>query len=435
MHYGVVSGTGNHDLTAWLGDGCTVRTSKSIRSPMGQFTITFVDKEYREDFADSVYYLFAPMDAVEIRVAHDGRKTPKLIMRGFVSDVRRDESIGQDGKPVRRVTVIGHDVGKLLVQHRIYMLPTPEEVGMAMTAWGPLIKYFGPSDKDMSVAEYVEKMTGILQAHLDALLATSVLSGLFLFPRPSAEGLIPPLILNNLNDVSYHDHMSKILDVGSFNELFTRDDETGADVIVRPVFTDDPGITITEQEVQSVSTHRTDADVANWFWARISRAQNYDQATALIQAMETGNYDLRTFDPCHKNKYGFRKLEVDVSLFPPGHGLQDTPYLEQVHANQEVLYPWLTNRQGMLVANNAYNALFESGAFRIEGNENATHGTWLTFNKGATTQRHYITQVDHDFQVLGNYVTTLQTERGDSYMQRMAGGGYRPELNLKGALK
>lgn len=435
MHYGVVSGTGTHNLTEWLGDGCVVRTSKNLRAPMGQFTITFVDKEYKEGFFDSVYYLFAPMDAVEIRIAHKGTKNPVLVMRGFVSDIRRDEVMGQDGKPSRRVTVIGHDIGKLLVQHQIYMLPTPTEVEKQITGWGILLKYFGSASKTLSAAEYVNIMVGILQNHLDVLLAKSALAGLFIFPKPDVEGLIPPVVLNSLNDVSYHAHMTKLLDVGPWNEMFTRDDESGCDFIVRENFTQEDGITITEQDVQAMSSSRTDANVANWFWARISRAQFYDQATARIQAMRTSSYDQRGFEPCSEAKYGWRKMEVDASLFPPGHGLQDDSKREQYLTNQGVLYPWLTYRQATLTANNVYNAMLEDTTFRIQGDENAKHGTWLTLNKGQTSQRHYIVGVDHEFQIFGNYTTTLHCERGDGYMNRMGGGGYKPELNLQGAQK
>lgn len=434
MHYGVVSGTGTHDLTEWLGDGCVVRTSKNLRAPMGQFTITFVDKEY-PGFLDSVYYLFAPMDAVEIRIAHDGSKAPKLVMRGFVSDVRRDESMGQDGKPSRRVTVIGHDIGKLLLQHQIHMLPTAEEVQKQITGWGVLLKYFGSASKTISASEYVTIMVGIIQSHLDVLLAGNELSGLSIFPKPDVEGLIPPIVLNSLNDVSYHAHMTRLLDVGPWNEMFTRDDETGCDFIVRENFTQEDGITITEQDVQSMSSSRTDANVSNWYWARISRAQLYDQATAHIQAARTSSYDLRGFEPCSEARYGWRKMEADASLFPDGHGLQDDGKEGQYIANQNALYPWLTQRQAKLVANNVYNAMLEDSVLRIQGNEDVSHGTWLTLNKGDTVQRHYIVGVDHEFQIYGNYITTLRCERGDGYMSRMGGGGYKSELNLGGAQK
>lgn len=435
MHFGVVSGTGTHDLTEWLGDGCVVRTSKNIRAPMGQFTITFVDKEYKDGFLDSVYYLFAPMDAVEIRIAHKGNETPVLVMRGFVSDIRRDEVMGQDGKASRRVTVIGHDIGKLLVQHQIYMTPTAEEVEMQITGLGVLLKYFGSAAKSMTAVEYFNIMAGILQAHLDTLLAGSALSGLFIFPKPGVEGLIPPIVLSSLNDVSYHAHMTKLLDVGPWNEMFTRDDNSGCDFIVRENFTQEDGISITEQDINAMSSSRTDANVSNWYWARISRAPLYDQATARIQAMRTNNYDMRGFEPCSEARYGWRKMEVDASLFPPGHGLQDSALQPQYLSNQSVLYPWLTQRQATLVANNVYNAMLEDTTFRIQGNENAKHGTWLSLKKGQTSQRHYIVGVDQEFQIYGNFVTTLHCERGDGYMSRMGGGGYKPELNLQGAQK
>ncbi len=59
-HFGMVSGTGDHDLENWLGDGCMVRTSKGIRSPMGEFQITFVDKEYPRAKAIGLIRTFGP---------------------------------------------------------------------------------------------------------------------------------------------------------------------------------------------------------------------------------------------------------------------------------------------------------------------------------------------------------------------------------------
>lgn len=431
-HYGIVSGTGTHDLEDWLGEGCTVHTHKSIREPMGRFTISFVDKKY-PGFEDSVYHMVAPMDGMEIRFAHDGsRGEPPLVMRGFVSDVRREEMLGQDGRPVRRVTIVGHDVGKLLVAHRIYMLPNSKEAGMQMTRWGPLIKYFGSASKHMTAAEFVTRMAEIIDLHLHTLLANSQMQIQF-SAQPDIDGVIPPLVLNSMNDVSYHQFMGNLLDVGAFNEMFTRDDEAGAVLHVRPNFTQEDGITLTGEDVQSVSHHRTDANVANWYWARVARSQQYDQMSVLIQARNTSSYDLRQFEPCREEVYGWRKMEVAASLFPPGHGLQDAPLKEQTAENQAALYEWLTNRQATLVANNVYNALYEDSDFRVSGNESATAGTWMTWNKGETTQRHYIISVDHEFQVYGSFTTVLRCERGDGYLTRMGGGGYHPELDLKGA--
>lgn len=434
IHYGVVSGTGTHtDLADWLGDGCSVKTSKSLRAPMGQFTITVVDKEY-PGFADSVYYMVAPMDAIEIKAAHDGRKTPKILMRGFVSDIRRDETLDKEGKPVRRVTIIGHDVGKIFVQQRVYLTPTPKDVNMLMTGWGILIKYLGSQAKPWPVQEYVNKMVDLVDMHLNTLLADSPLKILMDY-KAAAEGLIPPLAINDLHDCSLHEHMSRLLDVGVFNEMFVRDDEAGSVLHVRPIFDGENGVTLTEEDVVTESLHRTDADVVNWFWVRIKRSIIQDGNTALMQGAATVAYDWREEEPCSALKYGYRKLEVDAWLFPPAHGLQDSPKLPQVHTNQSALFAWLTMRQETLGQMNCYNALWESGVLKISGNEDVQIGTWLTLNKGNTVQSMYAIGVEHEWVPFVNFSTTVSFERNDSYFKRMGGGQYKAELNLKGALK
>jgi hypothetical protein len=73
---------------------------------------------------DSLYALIEPMDMIEIRAARRpdkfaGTKLP-LIMRGFVSSVRRSESMGEDGTPNRTIMIQGQDSGKLLQMFAIW---------------------------------------------------------------------------------------------------------------------------------------------------------------------------------------------------------------------------------------------------------------------------------------------------------------------------
>lgn len=104
------------DLTPFLGDQGTIRTVKDLHQPAGAFTITIPDQVHRGS-GDSLYGYIEPMDMVEIRAAREphrfaGGKLP-LLMRGFISSVRRPEGIGKDGTPQRVVVLQGHDMGKL----------------------------------------------------------------------------------------------------------------------------------------------------------------------------------------------------------------------------------------------------------------------------------------------------------------------------------
>jgi len=95
------------DLTPYLGDGSAIRTKKGLREDAGGFSISFSDK-LDPDTMDSIYALVEPMDLIEIRATRQpdlyiGQDLP-LIMRGFVSSVRRPESMSNEGTPSRAVT-------------------------------------------------------------------------------------------------------------------------------------------------------------------------------------------------------------------------------------------------------------------------------------------------------------------------------------------
>ena len=104
------------DLTrAFMVDGSALRTSKGLRDPAGGFSVQLIDApfEYAGTF-ESMYGLIEPMDVIEIRLRHapptEAQKLlstyyptkPNIIMRGFVSDVSRSETMGPDGRPQRR---------------------------------------------------------------------------------------------------------------------------------------------------------------------------------------------------------------------------------------------------------------------------------------------------------------------------------------------
>ena len=108
-----------YDIEKFLGDQCAVNVTKNVKQPAGTFTITLSDNmnRIRNDF-ESLYGEVEPMDLIEIRMAHNpvsekGHAIP-VVMRGFVSNVSRSEAIGEDGKPQKRLTINGHDYGKIL---------------------------------------------------------------------------------------------------------------------------------------------------------------------------------------------------------------------------------------------------------------------------------------------------------------------------------
>lgn len=105
------------DLAPFLGDGSAVRTSKSIRQPAGGWQLDLVDRPDGDVGSyETLYGLIEPMDMIEIRMRHGAPSSAAsmpIIMRGYVTDVRRGEAVSGDGRPVRKVIVSGQDYGKI----------------------------------------------------------------------------------------------------------------------------------------------------------------------------------------------------------------------------------------------------------------------------------------------------------------------------------
>ena len=61
------------DLTPFIGDGGIVRTTKTIGSPAGGFTIVLPDR-VQPSIKDTAYALVEPMDMIEIRSSEHPEK-------------------------------------------------------------------------------------------------------------------------------------------------------------------------------------------------------------------------------------------------------------------------------------------------------------------------------------------------------------------------
>lgn len=430
----VASGGGTYDITNWLGESCVIRTSKSVTEPAGTFSITFVDKPLGKE---SLYGRIAAMDAIEIRAAHDGRKEPKLLMRGFVSDVRREEVVSGEGKVMRRVTITGQDLGKLMLVHRIHFLPEATEQQLVLSGYGALLKYFGASPKPMQADEFVGKFAGILNDHLKHVLGSTKLDHLSVSPKSNVEGMVPPQLVGPLTEMSYYQAMAYLLDVGAFNELFTEDHDDGSFLVAREVFSGPDGASIDEEDVKASIVSHGDARVANWFWVTLRGSQLVTQVSSLIEAERTArdSYDARSYRWAKSEIFGWRKMQVDAHLFPPAYANSDSPPLETYEADQRAIYPWLEKRMRKLQELNRDNAVLESAVLRVCGNEDIKAGEWLTLNKSDVPFRYYASKVEHEIQLLQSFETVVHGERGQGFLKRLGGGLYRPELNLKGAMK
>lgn len=432
--YEVVSGGSVYDVTEWLGDSCTIQTSKGVLEPFGTFTITFLDKEHPKDGGYSLYARAAPMDGIEIRAAHDGSKDTQCLMRGFISSIRRDEAMTAQG-PQRRVTIIGQDVGKLWVTQMLHFLPIATDAAKILTGYGLFAKYCGPTAKNMSGTDFLGKMVDVLDGQLQLMLAGSAMS-MSLTPAGEGEGTVPVQRIHQQIDISFYNFMSNMLDRGHFYELWMDDPGSGPiKVRWRELWNGDGGITITNDDVASGSAWRDDSRVSNWFWCWPTAGALISQEMAQIDAYAVAqeSMDARDYKWCKEQFYGWRKLEAHFSLLPPDWATNaDNPPKDAYISGKVPMQRWIEAKNWQLQMLNRDNGKLEHCRLRISGNEDAKAGTWMTWQKGGASFVFYATRVSHEITLWQSFTTTVEGQRGQVWSGE---GTYRPELDLKGTQK
>lgn len=420
------------DITSQLGEGCVIHTSKSIFEPAGSFTITLLDRRRGDD---SLYAQVVPMDGIEIRAAHDGKKNLRCIMRGFVTSIRRDEEMGHDGKPVRRVTIAGQDVGKLWITLGLYFLPFPEDQMKVLARLGPISKWVGDSQKGISGVDFVKLMTSTMGEDLQRIVGSSKMN-MTLKPAGEGEGDIAAGVMQTANNITFYQFMSHNLDVGALYELWM-DDPGEGDVQVRwrALWSGPAGLRITDDEIQSMSVWRDETRVSNWFWMWPRAAALLENATVRQESLAVGHgpQDARQYPECAEQFFGFRKLEVESSMFPPGWTTHtDEPSKEKYLAGKAGLTNWIRDRTQLLQDLNKDNARLERCTARLRGNEELRPGRWHKIIKGSRAFDYYAVRVEHEINLYGGFITTMQGERGEGFS---GDGSYRAELNLSGVQK
>lgn len=457
------------DITGWFGDGSSIQTSKNLRSPCGTFTLSLADKVFMKptqrgptapfnDQPISLYTLIHPMDVIEIIAARDGSNTERVLMRGFVSEVRREETMGNDGKPSRRVTFRGHDFGKVLMTQIMHFLTMYDnsDAAAALTGFAQLEKYFkefSTTGQAVTAASFLNTFAEITQTYLRNILGSERLFGDAKIKEPykiaavsqDLVGTVEVKTFTSTNDVPFWDFLSSNLDVGPLNELYLLDGGSSSFLICKPNFTHysiyNENLCINDAELISISTSRNDERVANWFWLSIQQSQLLSNATAQQEAKMTGEdchvtpADLKFYND--KEVYGFRKMEASVKLFPPAYIDQHDQDAATIASNQATYFDWLTKRNKTLRDLNIKNVWYENSVMHILGTSRAQVGETMYLTRGTTKKtEHYVVQVDHNIQPFQSYTTTLHTERGTGALDfdSTLNGNYYRDLNLKGAL-
>lgn len=435
------------DLTDHLGDGGSIRTSKSVRQAAGGFTITFADS-VNQDFYDSIYAMIEPMDMVEIRFCHDPYEyskpeegyRPPIVMRGLVSNVTRSETMS-GGKPVRTVTVAGQDYGKILQIFQIFYLNNSVIGDNLLTEFRWFQKYSQDGSPKLTKANdfVVDVLKNVVNPYLERFSAkadgTRVEAAVIKnwSAISTVAGVVSPWLINQFNNVSLYQMMAKLLDVGPFNELFIEDTQDGVVLNVRPApFLDATGnpiqgvrpekIKIWSDDVVSISVNRTDAGTANYFWVSASQWAMYNNETQKMLASVGDESSFIKFDYLNSNMayYGIRKMEVESALLPDDYLPSDSDKSEQAKANSTKSGNWIEQRRDLLAKINKDNVIFENGSMRLRGNERIKTGTQIHLTRGGgnVESSAYITQVDHEYSPFQGFYTNIVFERGTGFINR-----------------
>jgi hypothetical protein len=462
------------DLTPFLGEQGSVRTSKNIREAAGGFSITLADKMFSlgaqgQAQMESLYGLIEPMDVIVIRMAHEphkyqGKGLPDnlpIVMRGFVSKIQRVEGVSEDGKPQRSVVISGQDYGKILQIMQIIYFPNYVLGQNLLTNFRLFVNYGSGFTPNQPAGQFVgDVINKVVNPYLQQLASRSgsgsgeqVSSILPITVESTVQrGTVSPFGLNTYQGGTIHQMLTYFGDVGPFNELFIEDREDvdgGVVLVYRPnPFASVNGTQIqggaapavariTDKEVAGLNSERTDANIANYYWVDAPRYQlnNPEILRLTASSGDEATFLLADYPNSTPNLYGIRKMEVATQQGDTAEQTrQDAQPLEVSEEERDRGIDWLTSRRQTLIDQNKDNVLFETGNMLLRGNESIRAGMTVRLKRREVEADYYAVSVDHSYGAFGSFTTTVQFERGRGFIERVLKeqAPYLAEMNTGG---
>lgn len=464
VYRGASAGFDGFELTPFLGDSGSIRTHKSLNEPCGAFSITFADR-MSDVGQDTVYALAEAMDIIEIRMGRYPMVAPfpsgeqPLIMRGYISEIRRDETIAPDGTPHTSVTILGQDSAKLWFNWSILPEAHIASDNETMLATFSLFAASGIRTEVMPVSEFVAAVNDQMMTPRVEMLSN--FSGWDIPPfnllATVPEGRVWPGLFDSFmmgGGGRYWDILEWCAD-RPWNELFVRDNpETEIpDLIFRPVpyFDEDGGLIMPGAEappiidrdvgdIVSVNMSRNDHKVANFYWVPpvTPETQYMNSISALTR--EGGGLDGPLFSVNHDNSnmalYGLRKMMHSTRLLPTENPMTVAPNVHLPDSRLEAgrnTTAWHIIRAEQLNLLNRDNSVWDSARMTLKGMPDLLIGYTLRWIRGQRPGTGfqctgYITDVEHEFRPLraggqAHWLTHLNLERCNNFLERDAAGG------------
>ena len=436
------------DLTGFLGDMGGISTSRAINQPSGTFSVTLADKLDAQSH-DTLYASIEPMDMVVIRFARIQNGELPIIMRGLVSHVSRDESMGQDGKPHRTITITGHDFGKFLQIMQISYLK--EYIyGNYLVTNVPMYEAYGLWFGNQTPSGFVKAIMNSLVSGEEIpgkpapfLKSFFLKSGLEAWVQFDVDASVVGARVGPFGMTNYEGDvwtlMSNWCDLG-WNELYIEDREDSAYLVYRPVpYYDLAGDLIMAEdgawhdeeervditEVEHLSLSRSDANVANFFQVDAPMSEIFNLEFIKVQATQHGLSMEVNNRNCSPDIYGIKKMNARTNQS----AATDVDMSAQADrsikpAQLAVLNTWYGKRLKQLRQIHENNVIYEEGSLTMRGNEAIKPGMYIILTRGSRASRFYVTGVSHQFTPFQTFRTTLQLTRGESYLNRINENGY-----------
>ena len=465
------------DLTPFLGDGSSVSTSKSVREPAGGFSLRFMDmaqKSWESAWSppglqalESVYGLVEPMDVVEIRMWGGTGALPldrnyPIVMRGFVSEISRSETMSAEGEPASVVTITGQDYGKIWQTFQVLYLPAYAEGKGLLTSFA-LSELFGVAAVNaMAAGEFVRTMVEkIINPHLAGFLPGTLPLDI---PKKINTGTSISVRHGTVNQSfqnmqgSVYDILKFHGDVGVWNELYTEDLEDGVHCVYRAIpalhLTAAPGgsrliqsdaqlpavCEVRDSAIISLSTARSDANLANFYWVNNSKFDLIDEMSRKLAGLGADNntVSLKEYPNTAAKLYGVRPMYAETQqggddVKNHGSGLPNA----ENEARSKKQEAWIDQRRRTMAEMNRDNVVLERGTAKVkggimrpDGRECLKAGDYVTFVRGTMAWEAYVVQVTHEYLPFQGYTQTLTFERGEGFALRteMEGASSSPWL-------
>lgn len=424
------------DLTPFLSEGGAVKVVKGVNDPAGGFTIAFSD-QLDGPTQDSLYARIEPMDMIEIRGSREphafaGQKLP-LIMRGFVSTVRRSESMGQEGTPQRFISVQGQDSGKLfqifrLFWEAIYAEPnSPYLDAFRLQAATGIEAAFLPVSEAMKqlVERVINRRVAAMHAYADQAVP------LVRFRGTVQQGIVSLNLIAPFQG-PYWGLVETMAD-RPWNEVFIEDEEDAPVLIFRPApyknirgefiipGAADPGtVEMDAAQVASLDVARSDDRVANFYYVPPGASMIDASQAVNVAAIASGE----PFDTAYGNNkpelYGLRKMEATSNLLPETIGGLPSQLPEgQRQAAATGIVQWHIARARLLRDMNRDNSVLEDGSATVQGSEKIKPGRFLRLTRGDLVAEAYISKVTHNIAPMDGWTCQVTLERGMGFLERL----------------